>query len=1007
MHSGRVVPLIAVAMLVSAQPLSAASRRSTRVDPIPVHAVIQRQPKISVVIGLVAFNNASKSAEKPGLTATPTNEQIVARYLDQVSRNSRGGPFDIHFDIVRGSYYQVRHWLRAGVIDGAVVSPFTYELLQEDDQRLQTPGDKRWNGVVTFPAHGRRGNGDGNEPMFCAFKDGRAVDDAEAVLKSCIRSPADCQFEFISHLSTTGFIYPLFRLTGVDGRCVTAKDCVAVKDLLPNGRFVFWHGDNAPPPKGTILRFSYAAHVFNHHGTNEPKWYPLLPDQTTFPPDVLTISCASDRIHRACNDVIDLLHNNADGALPPYKTGEDVSSGYSVPVVFQQGLFEDFKKQVGQLRDGPMSAYWTSWYVNEDYDFSAAEIVDLLRDDQILDQHSQAALVLPGGGVRGAYQAAMLDHLYDKYLLNVLPDAKQDPDPGNANRFRISSVIGTSGGALVGYLAAHRRPANDALADRWIKNGQVQIRPSQIFPWLSPLRFLSLLLALSIFGSFAAVTTPSEMERCPKCGGHRAQHSCESCGASQGAPMRLTVLFAFILLAAPALIWRLSSLNVDFKAFDAGYIYAILIVGLHAFHSTIIGGTNQVAGKTRLIARIATGVAIGGIIVSVLLAAQAMEVFADPNDGSNVGHPLLALISIVLATAMSLLLAAAGGATCSRRLALDYLKAWCTVVAFLAVGATAVLVGFHYGLATSLELTTQYWACISVASLIGTVVLILLRRFVPWFRQGMHFWIEPLGGRPFPYTRLLTLVAGGFIGIVSWLLFVAPAIYSGDSGAETFVAEVAHIRPITATTQFVAAITAPGTPLQRGAGDIGAGDYYALEGHVPASAIDPVRFLDYDPEQFLNAVSASGSPFPIYPGRVLTHGLPRGNANFIDGGFAHLVPVEGAVLLGAKQVLIVANAARSNPPRSAAIFSPLLTDAVRTFNLLFERSQMVDVRVGRDVLVATIVPTWSKDNPFLMDFRPSQIKFLVCAANHDALYGRPGHVLSWGEPQPIDPDEGI
>ncbi|MEA2339463.1 MAG: hypothetical protein QOE82_3470, partial [Thermoanaerobaculia bacterium] len=236
------------------------------------------------------------------------------------------------------------------------------------------------------------------------------------------------------------------------------------------------------------------------------------------------------------------------------------------------------------------------------------------------------------------------------------------------------------------------------------------------------------------------------------------------------------------------------------------------------------------------------------------------------------------------------------------------------------------------------------------------------------------------------------------------IIFVAQGLYSGDSGADTFSKEAALAGP--ATTQFVAAITAPGTPLRRGSKDIAAGDYYAMESGTLTSMKEPGRFLDYDREKFFNAVSASGSPFPIYPGRVLDH-HSRGKAEFIDGGFAHLVPVEGAVLLGAKQVLIVANAAirdSVHPDSDKRIVSLLLSDAMRTFNLLFERSQMVDVRVGRDVLVATIAPTWKGTDPFLMDFRPGKIRDLVQTANDDALKGRPGHVLSWGEPEPYDPD---
>jgi predicted acylesterase/phospholipase RssA len=970
MLAGRVVRLLIVSFLTATLALAASPRRKS----------------IPVTIGLVVFNKDPQS--KKQVAAPKTNEEIVTEYLDKVSATAeKGSGPGIHFDIVRGNYYQVLHWMRSGVIDGAVLSPFSYELLQDDMARLRPTPDKQSFGVVTFPTAGRRSAEDGNEPLFSAYTDGQVEEDAEAALQRCMNPKAKCEFQFVSHLSTTGFFYPAFRLTFLEPHSLT------VDQLLQRAKFVLWHGTDERLPAGTVLRFSYASSKYK-----KSEWHPLLPKQASFAPDVLTINCT--RLHERCNDVIGILRSTAAKAVPPLDPAL-TASRYTEPVVFRKEQFDVMADQMKKLRDGPFTQNnkWDEWYVRENYEFTTGEIVDLLRNDQFLNHRRQASLVLPGGGVRGAYQAAMLDHLYNKSLRNVFNDK---PRPKEEDRFLVSSIIGTSGGALVGYLAAHREPANESsLTDHWIgKNGEVRITPSQIFPWLSPLRFLSLLIALTIFGTFAAMTTPANATRCRQCGAHRSAYSCQSCGASQGAPMELTVAFALILLAAPALIWRLSLLNEHFRPFDAGYMYAGLIVALHAIHSTIEEGVTK--PRKRLIIVSAAAV---GIVASMLLAAFAMDLFASESDGTGDGSPYLALISIVLATAMSLLLAMAGGAVFNRRRALGYAKAWSAVAAFSVIAATVVAIVFHYGMATSLELTLQYWACIGAAAIIGTAAMLLLRLVVPWFRDGIYFWVEPLGARPFPYTRLLTFILGGFIGITGWIIFVAPALYSGDSGADTFRKDATKVGP--ATTQFAAAMTAPGTPLRRGGSGIAAGDYYALESGSPMSMKDPDRFLDYEHDKFFSAVSASGSPFPIYPGRVLEHNT-RGKAEFIDGGFAHLVPVEGAVLLGAKQVLIVANAALrdgAQVPSDNRIVSLLLSDAMRTFNLLFERSQMVDVRVERDVLVAMIAPTWKGNDPFLMDFRPDKIRGLVKTAHDDALHGRPGHVLSWGEPEPYDADD--
>ncbi|MEA2339714.1 MAG: hypothetical protein QOE82_3721, partial [Thermoanaerobaculia bacterium] len=415
MLAGRVVRVLVATLFVVTLPMAAAPRRA----------------KIPVTIGLVIFNKDPEAKKRD--VAQKTNEEIVTEYLDAVGAKAEKEPGpEVHFDIVRGNYYQVLHWMRTGAIDGAVLSPFSYELLQEDAARLHTPPDKQPRGVVTFPTAGRRSAEDGNEPLFSAYTNGQPEKDAEAALQRCLNPTSNCQFQFISHLSTTGFFYPAYRLSFFG-----SGPHLTIDQLMQRSRFVLWHGTDDPLPSGTVLRFSYASSKYK-----KPEWHPLLPDQRTFAPDVLTINCGTTHLAGRCDDVVRLLQGSASTTVPPVNAAQ-TTSRYTVPVIFEREPFDVFAEEVKQLRNGPFQTReqkWDDWYTNENYEFSTSEIVDLLRNDQFLDHRRQASVVLPGGGVRGAYQAAMLDHLYNTSLLNVLSNSKDMAANKPSNRFLVSSV---------------------------------------------------------------------------------------------------------------------------------------------------------------------------------------------------------------------------------------------------------------------------------------------------------------------------------------------------------------------------------------------------------------------------------------------------------------------------------------------------------------------------------------------------------------------------------------
>lgn len=336
----------------------------------------------------------------------------------------------------------------------------------------------------------------------------------------------------------------------------------------------------------------------------------------------------------------------------------------------------------------------------------------------------------------------------------------------------------------------------------------------------------------------------------------------------------------------------------------------------------------------------------------------------------------------------------------SRVLLVEYLNAAALLAAFFVGAGLLFGVPLLFHRATTVELTTEYWLWLGIATTVMSLAIMAVHE-MPSVQKALAFWFRVTQSKPFFYTPMVTLMVSGFVALASWVAFVAPALYDGGKGATQFSSQASPMTRL-ATARFVAALTTLGTPLSgryKNFKRFDAGDYYAAVRDRTLPTFP--RLLVYEPtdngfNEFLNAVNASGSPFPIYPGRTLAHGNEAGI--FIDGGYTHLVPVEGAVKLGAKQVLIVAN--KPYDERVAAEesnWSLLLSDLPRTAGFLFDRAQVVDHLSQKDVMVATIAPTSEDAAPFLMDFRQGTIAGLVTKAREDVKL-RPGRVASWGQP---------
>src|SRR5215212_9065565 len=261
----------------------------------PLFANHNGVPHVRLTFGTIAFNEEKplppgrKGGKSGGTPQLKTADPLLYAYLEHIAASTRH-EYDVQIDLVRGNYYQILRWMRDGTIDGALVSPFLYQILLADSADPERQPLRLGELTTT-----------GNQPL----------DDPDAVLTECVealvaRRSAQCTFQFVSHLSTTGFIYPLARIEGIlenkyglhlDSQIPHTRETVRSR-LLERTHFTLWHKQLGGV--GTRLEFSYSNELYNRQVKSksptyvrDEKWAPLMPAQRAFAKDLIAISAIS------------------------------------------------------------------------------------------------------------------------------------------------------------------------------------------------------------------------------------------------------------------------------------------------------------------------------------------------------------------------------------------------------------------------------------------------------------------------------------------------------------------------------------------------------------------------------------------------------------------------------------------------------------------------------------------------------------------------------------------
>jgi len=142
--------------------------------------------------------------------------------------------------------------------------------------------------------------------------------------------------------------------------------------------------------------------------------------------------------------------------------------------------------------------------------FTPWEAIELVGIHQRFSDRPRLALVLPGGGVKAAFQSRILELLYKEGLLRNAR-AELQPGAGRAG-VQVDSVVGTSGGALLGFFVARLGPSGPwSLSEiLWkrpsLRNAdkEVYLNAFDVFGGTDLPRYLSLLAIFGVFAAFLA-----------------------------------------------------------------------------------------------------------------------------------------------------------------------------------------------------------------------------------------------------------------------------------------------------------------------------------------------------------------------------------------------------------------------------------------------------------------------------------------------------------------------
>lgn len=186
------------------------------------------------------------------------------------------------------------------------------------------------------------------------------------------------------------------------------------------------------------------------------------------------------------------------------------------------------------------------------YPLRVDEALELLRGEQQASGCERLALVLPGGGVKAAYQSVLVDHLYrgeipgGRRLINRMPDLGRCQPP-NGGPLAVDAVVGNSGGALLGFFVSQLAEGDGRRLTEllWQQDGET-LDSSDVFGGFDLMRWVTVLAGFAVFCTVLALC--SLVWRGWPFGGRRRPLQ------DEGSRFGLSLRLALVLAATPLLL---------------------------------------------------------------------------------------------------------------------------------------------------------------------------------------------------------------------------------------------------------------------------------------------------------------------------------------------------------------------------------------------------------------------------------------------------------------------
>ena len=410
-------------------------------------------------------------------TNAATTDLAVAA-LRSHYRDECGGARPLEIQLAFGSDYQMLEWLQDGGIDAAVVTDFALWMLGARQlAELQAPDGTAMPLIprIAFTAtktNGRWQRSTMRDDEYTRFIDGIFNSDAKPATTLALAS----------HLSTTGFLDPVQR----------AAERLEI-------RLLQFPEEERPARRDRFWRTFFAATRFTLDcdsidgciETVANDRHPLPANATVlfFPGEEVleqaALPAGGDATRERLVMSLQKANEQFSGQLP---------SGSKFVAVAEQKLVDPVVRALEHpsfrhiLEPEPL-------YGTRIYGFTPDESLRLIRQQQRRSNEDELALVLPGGGVKAAYQTGIIGTLYNEGRLWNATTEKSENDA-----LAVRTVIGTSGGALLGFFISQleRNDKTDLVTLLWKRNGQ-PLDTHDVFGFTDLPQYVSIGVAFLIF----------------------------------------------------------------------------------------------------------------------------------------------------------------------------------------------------------------------------------------------------------------------------------------------------------------------------------------------------------------------------------------------------------------------------------------------------------------------------------------------------------------------------